>query len=370
MPDAPADPVAPPSVDPRPTGLWGVTDDTTAPRSSARPPRRSSPEAAKPVPKRAEVPTPSRRSSRRAAKGKLPRAQRPPRWRGRVLPKSILGISLLMLSFGVGMAASGVGLYLYYQYRVDTSEALIKNFRVQFSRAKETIRNESTNAKAQISAELEPLRKIAATSQTLEALLAQDQASLWSVSTFDSAGAAVVGTSFVVASDAQKSFLLTSFAVAKAATVKPGPDIMVRKGADERKATLWTWDESKDLALLIIDKGGLTRLDWAPLKDLRLGDRVFALSGLGTAGGAITQGYIADVSTTGIQHDAAIGTAFQGGPVVDSNGKVVSVGSRHYAPLGFASDGVYFGVPVNAACDKVLSCPGGRVAGAGQQAGH
>ena len=52
--------------------------------------------------------------------------------------------------------------------------------------------------------------------------------------------------------------------------MQPGPDILVRKGADERKATLWTWDESKDLALLNVDKGGLTWLDWADTKELRL----------------------------------------------------------------------------------------------------
>ena len=275
-----------------------------------------------------------------------------------------------MLAFGTGMAASGTGLYLYYQYRVDTSDQAIKNFNGEFKKAKDTIDAQSTNALSEIRTELAPLAKVAATGQTLENLLTKVQASVWTVSTFDVAGAPLVGSSFVVASDVEKSFLLTSYAVIKAATVQPGPDITVRKGATERKATLWTWDEKNDLALLIVDVGKLPRLDWTPAKDLRLGDRVFAVSGLGTAGGAITAGYIADVSTTGIQHDAAVGTSFQGGPVLDSNGKVVSVGSRTYSPLGFASEGVYFGIPINAACDKVLSCPGGRVSGAGRQAGH
>ncbi len=306
----------------------------------------------------------------RRPRRKPPRAQRPPRWRGRILPKSIIGISLLMLAFGTGMAASGVGLYLYYQYRVDTSDQQIKNFKGEFKKAKDTIRNESVNARAQIQAELEPLRKVAATGQTLEALLTKVQPSVWTVSTFDVAGAPIVGSAFVVASDAEKSFLLTSYSVTKAAATQPGPDILVRKGVDERKATLWTWDEKNDLALLIIDQGKLPRLDWAAAKDLRLGDRVFAVSGLGTAGGAITSGYIADVSATGIQHDAAVGAAFQGGPILDSDAKVVSVGSRAYAPLGFPSEGVYFGIPITAACEKVLSCPGGRVSGAGPQSGH
>ena len=276
---------------------------------------------------------------------------------------------MLILSFGIGAAASGVGLYMYYQYRVDNSERLIKNFQGQFTRAKETIRAESVNARGQIQAELEPLRKIAATSQTLEALLAQVQPSVWAVQSFDANGAPVVGSSFVVASDAEKSFLLTSYAVVKASTVQPGPEIMLVKGAEKLKATLWTWQVDKDLALLIVNKGKIARLEWGEPSSVRLGDRVFAVSGLGTAGGAITQGFVADVSTVGLQHDAPIGTSFQGGPIIDSKGKVVAVGSRSYAPLGFTSDGVYFGAPAAAACEKVLSCPKGVVSGAGAPSG-
>ncbi|MDQ1374312.1 MAG: hypothetical protein QOJ09_1650, partial [Actinomycetota bacterium] len=41
------------------------------------------------------------------------------------------------------------------------------------------------------------------------------------------------------------------------------------------------------------------------------------------------------------------------------------VASRSYAPLGFASDGVFFAPPIRAACDKVLRCPDDSVAGAG-----
>jgi S1-C subfamily serine protease len=78
----------------------------------------------------------------------------------------------------------------------------------------------------------------------------------------------------------------------------------------------------------------------------------------------VEQGTVVDVSTSGLEVDAAIGTPFQGGPLVNQNGQVVAVGSRNYAPLGFVSQGTYFVPYVEAACNKVLSCPGGTLPGA------
>jgi S1-C subfamily serine protease len=160
--------------------------------------------------------------------------------------------------------------------------------------------------------------------------------------------------------------LVTDYNTIRAATKTPGPVVNVRKGDEQIKATLWTWQEDKDLALLIIAKGNLPKLGFAP-KDppVKTGERVFAVSGLGAAGGAISQGFVADVSSAGIQHDAAVGPAFQGGPLVNDKGEVLAVASRAYAPLGFVSDSVFFGVPIRSACDKVLKCPDGGDVAAG-----
>ena len=64
--------------------------------------------------------------------------------------------------------------------------------------------------------------------------------------------------------------------------------------------------------------------------------------------------------------DAQVGQAFQGGPVINSNGEVVAVASRSYAPLGFTTDGVFFSVPIRSACDRVLRCPSGTPNAPGQ----
>ena len=72
----------------------------------------------------------------------------------------------------------------------------------------------------------------------------------------------------------------------------------------------------------------------------------------------MSQGLVGDVSAVGIQHDAPIGPQQQGSPLVNSNGEVVGVASRAYAPLGFAPDAVWFAPLIKSACEKVLQCPG------------
>jgi S1-C subfamily serine protease len=175
-----------------------------------------------------------------------------------------------------------------------------------------------------------------------------------------------VGSAFVVASDGNQTFMLTSFSTVRAATKRPGPQVVVRKGNQELKADLYTWEEAKDLALLIVGKGDIKKLSFAPRDPaLKVGERVFAISGLGSAGTSVSQGFVADVSANGIQHDAAVGQGFQGGPLVNSKGELLGIASRTYSPLGFTSDGVYFAVPIRSACEKVLRCPDDSVAGAG-----
>ena len=170
-----------------------------------------------------------------------------------------------------------------------------------------------------------------------------------------------MGSAFVVFADADNSYLLTSYTTVRAATADPGPEVSVRKGEESLPVRVFTWDPNRDMALLELDRPNLPALQWTTDESpaLNVGDRVFAISGLGTAGGSITQGLVADVSADGIQHDLPIGAAYQGGPLLDSEGKVVGMASRTYAPLGFDPLAVFFAPPIRTACDAVLSCPDG-----------
>ncbi|HVM07813.1 MAG TPA: serine protease [Acidimicrobiales bacterium] len=317
----------------------------------------------------------TRRRSGSDAEGDLydqERAWRPPPWRERLVPKTILGMTMLILSTAIGAAFSGAVLYAYYDYRLSQNEKRIESFTAgfdeRFKTATETIAAEREAAKAEVRKELEPIKKIRAEGETLEELIEKASPSVWFVNTLDEAGQPSVGSAFVVASDSQQTLMITSFNTVRAATRQPGPAVNVRKGDEQIRATLHTWQEEKDLALLIIGKGNLPKLQFAPSDPpLKIGQRVFSLSGLGSKGGAISQGFVADVSSAGIQHDASIGTSFQGGPLLNDKGEVLAVASRAYAPLGFTTDDVFFGVPVRAACEKVLRCPDGGDPSAGNR---
>jgi S1-C subfamily serine protease len=268
----------------------------------------------------------------------------------------------------IAAAFSGAVLYAYYESRQEQTtnrvETFFRDYNKSIDDARKTIQAEGASAKQDIRNQLDDLQKFAASGSTLTGLLQKSQPSVYFVTTLDEAGAPSVGSAFVVFSDSQQSFLLTAFTTIHAATQQPAPKITLRKqGQDDIQATLFTWDQSHDLALISVNRANLPSLHWisasAPPK---IGDRLFAISGLGSTGASITQGFVADVSSDGIQHDVAVGTQFQGGPIINSDGEVVGVASRTYSPLGFNPQAVYFAPLVRLACDAVLRCPEGNPA--------
>ena len=284
-------------------------------------------------------------------------ARPPPDWQGRLLPRSVLGISALILAAALGAAFSGAILYAYYAYRLDRGVEYASTFDERLDTALQIIESEQEEARAAVRAELEPLQRLGATGDTLEQLVERVAPSTFFLSTLDEAGAPSVGTGFVVFSDAERSFLLTSFTTIRAATRQPGPEVRVRQGEEELVAEVVSWEEGRDLALLAIPRGGVERLAWA---ETTTGERVFSISGLGGAGGSASQGLVGDVSAAGIQHDTPLGPQFQGAPLVNASGEVVAVSSRAYAPLGFPPDDVYFAPAIADACLELLVCPEDR----------
>ena len=278
------------------------------------------------------------------------------------LPKTALGMAMLLFCMSIASAFSGAILYAYYEYRSGKTEDRIDAFEAGFGTAVDEaidrIDQERDNAVGQVQTELDELEKFAASGETLSGLLDQTKASVYFVQTLDESGAPSVGSAFVVFSDSEQSFLLTSYTTVRAATAKPAPKISLRKGDEAIDGVLTSWDPANDLALLTIDRPNLPALKWAPTDPpVQIGDRVFVESGLGAAGGAISQGFVAGVSAEGIQHDAPVGAAFQGGPLINSSGEVLAVASRAYAPLGFSPEAVFFGVPIRSSCSKVIQCP-------------
>ncbi|MBV9661991.1 MAG: trypsin-like peptidase domain-containing protein [Acidimicrobiales bacterium] len=288
--------------------------------------------------------------------------------RYRVLPRSVLGISMLVLAFAIGAGFSGVVLYSYYQYKQNQADtkinALVNGYKSQFAKAQADLNAAVAGAKTNISDQVKAAQQLQAGPAQLATLVKQMAPSVFFVHTQDANGQPSVGAAFVVSSNGSDSLLITSYTTVAAATRSPGPNVYVRQGNTDTQVTVRSWDPPYDLALLILPKGGLPALTAAPTNPApQPGDRLFAVSGLGSAGASLAQGTVVDVSGNGLALDDAVSPAFQGGPVVNQAGQVVGVASRSYAPLGFPNDGIWYSPYVQAACNKVLTCPGGTLVG-------
>lgn len=182
--------------------------------------------------------------------------------------------------------------------------------------------------------------------------------SVFSVSSLDEAGRPAEGSGFIAGSFGGQTFLLTSLAVVRAATRIPGPEIVVRNGGTELKATLWTWQEDRDLALLVVGRAAPS-LSWADENPpTKVGDKVYVVPG--GAGGAPVPGVLTAVSPTAIQHNVFLDPRRQGAPLLNDRGQIVGMASLAYNPGGAGTETIFFAVPIGAACDRVLNCGGGN----------
>ncbi|MFL6207034.1 MAG: trypsin-like peptidase domain-containing protein, partial [Acidimicrobiales bacterium] len=262
----------------------------------------------------------------------------PTGWR-RLLPTTALGLAFALFCASVASAFTGAVLYAFYEYRLGKTEDRVDAFEAGFEDevkgAVKAIDDERDTAVGEVQSQLDDLEKFAASGETLRGLLEKASPSVWFVETRDEAGQPAVGSAFVAFADGEQSFLIASYNTVRANTQEPVPGITAVKGDERLEARLVRWDPANDLALLSIPKPNLPRLEWVPTDPApQVGDRVFVVSGLGGGGGAVSQGFIAGVSSEGIQHDAPVGAAFQGGPLVNSAGEVLGMASRAYSPLG------------------------------------
>lgn len=292
-------------------------------------------------------------------------------FRARIAPRTALGMAAVVLAASLGAAFSGAVLYAYYSFQLqktnDRVNTLINTYQKEFQSAQGDLANETTQDKEIINNALGPLKTASVSGNTLENLDMKLAASMFFVSTKDQSQQPSVGSAFAIASDASQTLLLTSYTTIKAATIKPGPPVTLSQGnGAPQTVTVYDWDPATDLALILLPRGGVPALPVAAASPgPQIGDSVFAVAGIGALGAQAAQGTIVDASSSGIEHTAPVGAQYQGGPIVNSQGQVIAVASRSYAPLNFSSDSVFFAPPVRAACNRVLSCPNGTLSGPG-----
>ena len=174
------------------------------------------------------------------------------------------------------------------------------------------------------------------------------------------------GTGFVIDSN---GFILTNDHVISDAAVDGGRiDVQLNDGTT-LKATIIGRDSAYDLAVLKIDRSGLTALTFGDSDEVAVGDAVIAIGSPLGLSGTVTLGIVSakDRAVTAgedagdnsyinaIQTDAAINPGNSGGPLVNSAGAVIGVNSA-IATLGSSflssqsgSIGLGFAIPINQA---------------------
>ncbi len=181
--------------------------------------------------------------------------------------------------------------------------------------------------------------------------------SVWSVSSADESGRPVEGAGFIAGSFGGQTYLLTSFSLVRAATRIPGPEIVVRNGGTDLRASLWAWQEERDLALLVTSRS-VASLTWANDDPApKAGDKVYLVA----ATGGPVAGVLSGVSPTSIQHNIFVDERRQGAPLINERGQVLGMASLGLTPPGVVPPpDTFFAVPIAAACDRVLNCGGGN----------
>lgn len=281
--------------------------------------------------------------------------------RHRILPRTVIGISTMLMSAGIGAGFAGAAFYAYYDDRLAENEAqvagFVETFDTQFADAALSIEGQRDAALEDLRAELLPLEAYVADANGVATLPDTAGPSVWSVRSLDDEGRQISGTAFAVVEHLDGVGLITQLDIVRSATISPAPPIELVKGDRIVAASLWAWDEANGLALLVTSEP-LPLLSLADPDDAELlvGRSVFAMSGIGSRGSTASPGTLLDRSVQGVQHTAAIGPVFAGGPIVDSFGQVL--GMTTTTTLEEFGQ-VTVGVDASMFCERVLRCVNG-----------
>ncbi len=281
--------------------------------------------------------------------------------RHRILPRTVIGIAGLLMATGIGAAFSGAAFYAYYDDRLAENERtvarFVEGFDQQFTDAAGVLDEMRTESVDTIRAELGPLEDYVSDARGVISLPADVGPSVWLVETRNELGAVSYGSAFAIVGHEGGTALVTSYAAIEASTVEPGPIIELVKGNTRVEAELWSWDIERDLALLVVDREipvlGMAG-DTAQVE--AVGSRVFAMSGFGGQGATASPGVLLDSSRIGLQHTAPVGALYSGGPLLNSEGKVLGMASIAYSPFDVDPGDVRQAPDVRGICVKILRC--------------
>jgi serine protease Do/serine protease DegQ len=126
---------------------------------------------------------------------------------------------------------------------------------------------------------------------------------------------------------------------------------------DAQSASLVGSDPQVDLAVLKVEGGNLTAVEFGDSEALRVGDFVVAIGNPFGLNQTVTSGIVSALGRSGlgiegfedfIQTDASINPGNSGGALVDLAGRLIGINTAIFAPAG-GNVGIGFAIPVNMA---------------------
>ena len=165
-------------------------------------------------------------------------------------------------------------------------------------------------------------------------------------------------------------YIITNYHVIQSAVESSNSKVEVFLPSDTDTAitaTITGYNIASDLAVVKIDKKGLTAIEFADSDKLKVGQNVVAIGNPGGLEfiGSVSSGVISGVNRsvslgTGgkmsyVQTDAAINPGNSGGALVDTNGKLVGVNNWKFAKENY--EGMGFAIPSNTVkeiCDNII----------------
>ena len=127
----------------------------------------------------------------------------------------------------------------------------------------------------------------------------------------------------------------------------------------EYEAKIVGQDEQTDLAVIKIEKTGLTKAEFADSDSVKVGEFAMAVGNPVNMDSTVTTGIVSAVNRkitdsdgktyTCIQTDAAINSGNSGGALVNSEGKVIGINTLKLSGTGI--EGIGFAIPINSTTD-------------------
>jgi len=161
-----------------------------------------------------------------------------------------------------------------------------------------------------------------------------------------------LGTGFsygVTPGPGYSAVIVTNEHVVSDCTLASGPNVSVTTSDGiDMPGTLWAWDQESDMALIMI-RSPLPPLQPAPPGSI--GDPVLVMGSPGGLQGSITTGIISQVYEDAYQTDAAMNRGNSGGPLLDSEGRVLGVNT-----LGLGREGLNIAFRIELLCKRLVTC--------------